>query len=357
MTRSRSLPLRVGIDLRLAGYRGGGIARYASELHRALGSVEGITPVALRSRKDSTARAGDVRLATPPHHRAESIAIPVELALRRAALDVYHATDFIAPRLPRVPIIATVHDLAFVTWPGDLTADALRYYRQLASSRHRTAAWITPSAWTADQLAELYEIERTRIHVVPHGVSLDLLQTPPRSRSARGTFVLAVGTIEPRKRYDLLLDAVSHDRHSPYLIVVGQPGWNSSAVQDRLRSMPNVTWLPSVDDETLAGLYRDAIALVVTARVEGFGLPALEAMACGTPVLSSGGGALPEVTGDAALHAEDQTPEAWRAAIREIAEDSDLWMSLSAAGRSRASEFSWERAARDTAIVYRTVRG
>ncbi len=346
----------IALDLRLAGYRGGGIARYARELQAALLATDGVEVRGLRSRRDTT-MTDDVRLRTPPHHRLERFAVPVELALARYRPDVYHATDFIAPHLPGIAGVATVHDLAFVHWPGDLAPDALAYYRQLGDARRRTAAWITPSCWTADDLAGVYGIERNRIHVIPHGVSLDLLAGQALPRAERGDYILAVGTVEPRKRYDLLLDALRERSDLPRLVIAGGLGWNCQDLESRLRATAGVEWLADVDDMQLRRLYKEASAVVVPSRAEGFGLPALEAMAVGTPVVSSGGGALPEVTGDAALTVEEASAEGWADAIERIVTDSGLWERLSQAGREQARAFSWERAARETAMVYREVAG
>jgi glycosyltransferase involved in cell wall biosynthesis len=279
------------------------------------------------------------------------------LALARYRPDVYHATDFIAPYLPGVPVVATVHDLAFVHWPDDLTPDALEYYRQIGSARRRTAAWIAPSQWTAGDLAGIYGIDSATIHVIPHGVSLDLLAERPRGRADRGEYVLAVGTVEPRKQYELLLAACQTGRALPRIVIAGAAGWNSGGIEARLRSTKGVEWLDDSDDAALRRLYAEAIAVVIPSRAEGFGLPALEAMAVGTPVVSSGGGALPEVTGDAALTVEEASGEGWAAAIERIATDDELWERLSAAGRGRAQEYSWERAANATKVVYRRLVG
>jgi glycosyltransferase involved in cell wall biosynthesis len=349
--------LTVALDLRLAAYRGGGISRYARELFAALAGVAGITATPLWSQRDHKVGHAGLRLRTPPHHRLESIAIPIELALGHARFDVYHAPDFIAPRLRRTPVVATVHDLAFVHWPDDLESSARAYYRSLRHSRARTAAWITPSRWTATQLAFLYDVDPDQIHVIPHGDSLGLGDLPVLSRSDRDDYILAVGTIEPRKRYHLLLDAVSRQPDGPRLIVVGQSGWQAADLEHRLRQVPTAVWLQDVDDARLRELYRAAIAVVIPSRAEGFGLPALEAMAAGTPVLSSGGGALLEVTADAAEHVPGDSWEAWADAIARITADTARWEHLSAAGRRRAESFSWERAAQDTAAVYRTVTG
>jgi glycosyltransferase involved in cell wall biosynthesis len=344
--------LHVALDMRLADYRTGGIARYAEELARALADIPGIELLPVRTRRGATDDATSVYLRTPPHHRLERYAIGIELALARQRLDIYHATDFVAPRLPRVARVATVHDLAFQHWPEDLEPDALTYYRGLAASRRWTRRWITPSRWTARELAQTYTIDPALISVIPHGVSIGLCGDGHLPREQRQGFLLAVGTIEPRKRYDLLLDALALTTCRPPIVVVGASGWNAGACEGRLRSTPGVTWLGAVANAELRRLYREAVALLVPSRAEGFGLPALEAMASGTPVLSSGGGALPEVTADAALVVAD-APARWAAAMERIVADTDTWQRLSEAGLARARNFTWARAAQATAEVYR----
>lgn len=354
------MALRVAFDMRLAGYRAGGIARYATDLAAALGNQPDIDLVPLRSVRDPASDPSAVRLRTPPHHRLERLAIPVELALRRVRPDVYHATDLVAPFLPRVPLVATVYDLAFLRWPEDLTPDALSYYRQLERSARWTDEWIVSSRWTATDLVERYRIDPARVTVIPLGLTPGLGRLAPLSREERGSYILAVGTVEPRKRYDLLLDALDHVDPAIRLVVAGHPGWRADDVQARLRdgaASGRVEWLAGPSDDVVWRLYREALAVALPSRVEGFGLAALEGMACGTPVISSGGGALPEVHGDAALVVADGSPGEWAAAIDRVAGDAALWRSLSAAGIARAASFDWATAAAATAAVYRRAAG
>jgi glycosyltransferase involved in cell wall biosynthesis len=294
-----------------------------------------------------------VRLWTPPHHRFERHAIGVELALRGVRPHVFHATDFIAPRLPAA-VVATVHDLVFMRRPDDLAPEALAHYQQLSVAKRWTNAWITPSRWTADELTACLGIDPGAIHVVPHGAPEALLAAQVTPRAARDDYVLAVGTVEPRKRYDLLLDAWRDTPSLPRLIVVGAPGWRAETVQARLATTPGVDWRRDVSDGQLRDLYRGALAVLVPSHMEGFGLSALEGLAAGTPVLSSGGGALLEVTGDSALTPHN-TPGGWAEAVARIRGDAELWRSLSTRGRARAATFRWSRAARETAAIYQAL--
>ncbi|MEI2618241.1 MAG: glycosyltransferase family 1 protein [Thermomicrobiales bacterium] len=358
--RLSDVALRVAFDMRLAGYRAGGIARYSTDLAAALRRQPDIDLVPLRAVRDPAVDPSSARFRTPPHHRLERYAVPVELMLRRVRPDIYHAVDLIAPILPGVPAVATVYDLAFLRWPEDLAADALAYYRQLGRSARWTREWIVPSAWTAADLVERYAIDPARVTVIPLGVTMGIDDQPALPRSSRGDYVLAVGTVEPRKRYDLLLDALHLVDPTIRLVVAGHPGWRSDDTQTRLQAATasgRVEWLVGPSDADVWRLYREAIAVVLPSRVEGFGLAALEGMAVGTPVISSGGGALPEVTGAVAIEVIDGDPGEWAAAIERVAGDAELWRSLSAGGVTRAKQFDWDDAAARTVAVYQRAVG
>lgn len=342
---------RVALDLRLAAYRAGGITRYATELLAALRGLDipRLAICELRSARD--ANRGGVRLRTPPHHRLERWALPAELLLQRVRPDVFHAVDFIAPPARGARVVATVHDLSFLERPQDLAPDALAWYSQLERSRRWTDAWIVPSRWTAEQLAARYGIDPATISVVPHGVPAFLRDVVPLPRATRGGYILAAGTVEPRKRLELLLDAWPQVGDELRLVVAGPRGWNADGLEARIHATPGVERRMDVDDAEMRDLYRHAVALAFPSWMEGFGLPALEAMACGTPVLSSGAGALPEVTGNAAI-TPDPDAAAWSEAITQIASDEPTWTRLATAGVQRAAEFRWDRAATQTAAVY-----
>ncbi|MEZ4521180.1 MAG: glycosyltransferase family 1 protein [Thermomicrobiales bacterium] len=349
--------IRVGLDQRLSAYRPGGISRYATELGTALAELPEIDLVRLLHRSDRSLDEEGIRLRTPPHHRLEPLAIGTELMLKRERLDVYHATDFVAPSFVRAPVIATVHDLAFIRWPDQLRRDALAYYRKILRQSGRTAHWITPSAWTRSELVDLVGIDERSISVIPHGVSSFVSSGNIQDRDERGPYIVAVGTVEPRKRYSLLLDALERMRPRPELVIVGAPGWNTDDLQHRIRRAEPVTWLSNATDADINRLLSNALALAIPSLAEGFGLGALEAMACGTPVVSSGLGALSEVTGDAAVVPDLDEPQSWADAIESVIHDDERWRKLSADGAARAREFTWESTARRTACVYREITG
>jgi glycosyltransferase involved in cell wall biosynthesis len=267
---------------------------------------------------------------------------------------VYHATDFIAPRILGTATVATVHDLEFVRHPEYLDDASLRYYRQIERSRDWTNAWITPSRWTAEDLASTYDIDPATITVIPHGLPVHLAHKQPVPRDEREPHLLIVGTIEPRKRHALILDALELIGDPLNIVLIGSIGWQSDDLVSRISRTAGIAWRRAVDDSALWDAYRNAWAVLVPSKSEGFGLQALEAMASGTPVVSSGHGALQEVTGLAALVPDSDDPSGWAAAIERIRKDEHLWNELSVFGQRRARAFTWKQAAEATARVYRT---
>ncbi len=349
---------RVAIDLRLAGVRTGGISRYATELYLALRKYGTLDIRSVRNRSDRVFEPGNYQFWTPPHHKYERFGLAVETLLFARGLDLFHATDFISPGIPGLPTIATVHDLAFLEHPEYLQSDALNYYQQLGRSRMWTSGWITPSVWTANALQSAFDIERADIHVIPHGAPEGYSLREPVERRRRGNYLLAVGTVEPRKQYDVLLDAMTllqGEVDQLQLIVVGSPGWRSQETQEWLLTHPGVVWHKYATESELRDLYRNAICLLIPSQSEGFGFAALESMASGTPVISSGGGALNEVTGNAALIPTCASGEAWAETIQQLLSSDRIWECLAQAGLERASLFSWKNAALQTEAAYRRV--
>ncbi|HEU4792112.1 MAG TPA: glycosyltransferase family 1 protein [Nitrolancea sp.] len=368
----------VVIDGRILAYRRGGIPRYITGITRHLPTVAPDLPARLLiNRPVDGLKLPASRVRTPPHHRFEVYALGLELALMRPSL--IHSPDFISPICPGIPRVVTVHDLAFLNGHSLLAPDSSRYYGQIFRAIRRADRVITVSQATAQQVIRHLGVPEQRIRVIHNGVddrfftsasepALEIVRREFNEEFYRRVntdrpLVLVVGTIEPRKRHRLLIQAVrfiakSHPSLQPLLVIVGQPGWQCEPIIAEITSAAStgdVCWLPEVSDVGLQALYQLATLLAIPSLDEGFGLPAAEAMAAGLPVIASARGALPEVIGDAGVLVEEETVPAWAESIEVLIEDAGLRTGLAARGRARASAFRWERAATETASVYREV--
>jgi glycosyltransferase involved in cell wall biosynthesis len=243
----------------------------------------------------------------------------------------------------------TVHDLVPVRWPETMPRWH-RSYTALFIGRMLDAAdrIIAPSQDTADDLNALLHVPAEKIRVVPNGVDALFFGPPVRAAAERPPYVLFVGTPEPRKNLARLISAMTilRERGRPEnLVIVGAGGWG-----DGITAGPGIQQTGRVSDEELHTLYANANCLALPSLHEGFGLPALEAMAAGTPVVAGQSGALPEVTGGAAILVDPLSAVAIADGIERAIADRARLVQM---GRSRAGEFTWDRAAALTAEVYR----
>jgi alpha-1,3-rhamnosyl/mannosyltransferase len=246
-------------------------------------------------------------------------------------VDVLHCPTYYAPVRPRVPTVVTVHDLAVLRHPEWFPAWTRTYAPHVVPRMIRAAARvIAVSEFTAREIEELLGIPRERIRVVANGVEPVFTRAGP---GADGDYVLAVGTLEPRKNLERTIEAAK--RVGVELRVVGESGWG--------RVDAGVAWQGRVDDAALARLYRGARCLVYPSYYEGFGIPVAEALACGTPVVTSRGSAMEEVAGNAAVLVDPLDVESIAAGIVEAS-------SRSVDGFEPPT---WDEAARSTVEVYR----
>jgi glycosyltransferase involved in cell wall biosynthesis len=275
-------------------------------------------------------------------------------AARDVGADVYHvpfARGSLTTGSP--PLVVTIHDLVVLRNP-EVVRRWNRYYTTIVLPRVARVAdvVITPSADTANDVEKLLRIDASRIRVVPNGVSDRFFGAPTSSEKASEPYVLFVGSSGPRKNLGRLLTAMSLLRqrgHEELLFVAGTDGQSSSGVPI---SADGVRVLGPVDDDRLHALYAGARCVVLPSLHEGFGLPALEAMACGVPVVAARAGGLPEVCGDAAVLVNPLDVNAIADGIAQaLAEGS----ALGSRGRLRAREFSWDVAAAEAVAVYRSV--
>ena len=384
--------MHIGFDARLVAYREGGIARYARSLLHALTSEDRHNDYTILVARDgapiigrTVGRIAHRTLLTPPHHRLERATLGLELAPLH--FDVFHSPDFIPPRLRRgTRTVITVHDLAFLRDGALLDGQSRRYYGQIHDAVRRADAIIAPSQSTRRDLLALTDAAADKIVVVPEAADeryrpLTRAERMAALRNPQGTklnadlvrlvsgefgpFLLFVGTIEPRKNLPMLFRAYERyreqaGRRAATLVLAGAAGWRADAeltTIERLRRGNRLVWFDSPTDEQLLLLYNASSLLLLPSHHEGFGLTAIEAMACGTPVLASDSSSLPEVLGTTGLLLPADDEEAWVAAIREVNEHRERRAALIAAGLRRAAEFSWARAARETLAVYRHALG
>lgn len=362
--------MRVALDLRLAFHRRGGIATYARRLLEALSEVEpSSTFIEVRDRRDPSRTDGlpnvkTLRVVTPAHFRSEPWTLPIELL--RARADLFHATDFVAPWPSPAPSVVTVHDLTFLRRPELVTPAAARYYSRVRRSARRARAVIAVSSTTKHDVVTMLGVPKDRVHVVPLAADaafrpLDdeaLLRAARHRSGLPDRFMLFVGTREPRKNLGALLDARASVRYGGRpvpLVLVGEEGWLSEELERRVRTEKDVRVLGGVAAEDLVAIYNLATVVALPSLEEGFGLPVIESMACGTPVVCSDRGALPEVAGDAALLVDPHDVDGLAAALTSVFEDPTLRERMRQRGFARSATFGWHRTARETAAVYRRV--
>ncbi len=283
--------------------------------------------------------------------------------------DVFHFTNFLRPPLRHGRSVVTIFDMSFERFPQFAEAKNLRNLRRgIRRTAAKADAIITISDFSAREISELLPESRGKLFPIPLGISPDFAPASEeavaelRAKAAlERPYILAVGTIEPRKNLKFLVDVFEQMGGDSALegldlVIAGMPGWRCDDILQRFETSPRadrIHYMKYVPDGSLAALYTGAAVLAVPSHYEGFGFPPLEAMACGTPVVSSAGGSLPEVLGDAAIVVPDFDPDAWRTALGGAANDASLRAKLIEKGFARAATFRWRRTAEETWKVYR----
>jgi glycosyltransferase involved in cell wall biosynthesis len=321
--------MRVGLDVSPLDQTAAGTARYLAALER----LDGVELVRL-------AQHGSGRAAAVYR---DAVWYPLVLSrlARTERLDVLHCPTFRGPlRTPSCPLVVTVHDLAVLRHPETFNPWT-RHYSRLCVSRVARAAGlvIAVSEHTKRDVVELLGTPEQKVRVVPNGVAETFTPDGP---AESGDYVLAVGTIEPRKNLERLAEATRG--LGVELRVAGARGWGHVDLGVGVRRLGRVS------DEELARLYRGARCLAYPSLYEGFGIPILESMACGTPVVTSRGGGTEETAGDAAVLVDPLDPASIAAGIEEAAARRS---ELQAAGIERSRRFGWDEVARRTAELYR----
>jgi glycosyltransferase involved in cell wall biosynthesis len=283
-----------------------------------------------------------------------------------------HFVGFPAVLAQRKPTVVTVHDLTFKTRPetrGDLIS---RFHWEFFGVRgaRRADHVITISQNTQRDIQHFLNVPEERISVIYEAAASIFRPVEPESAriTARGKYgiegryILFVGTLEPIKNLSRLIEAYALARQrgmtEPSLVVVGQKGWQFADIfarVERLGLQDEIVFTGFVPDEDLPALYSGADVFVMPSLYEGFGLPVLEAMACGTPVLTSDVSSLPEIASDAAILVNPMDVDALAEALERVCGDDYLRQNMRLAGLARAAQFSWRRCAEETREVYRRV--
>jgi glycosyltransferase involved in cell wall biosynthesis len=321
---------RLAIDVSPLVQTRAGTARYLKGLLREL-----------RRRDDVEVRARTFgradRLSTLAR---DAVWYPFVLGREREA-DVLHCPTYRGPLRSGRPLVVTVHDLAVLRHPDAFNRWTRAYSPRLVPRVLAGATRvIAVSEFTRRELVELLHVPDEKIRVVPNAVEREFTRDGP---SADGEYVLAVGTLEPRKNLARLIEAVR--RTDIELRVVGARGWGGVEVEGN-----GVHWLGEVSDVELARLYRGATCVAYPSLYEGFGIPVLEAMACGVPVVTTRGTAMEEVADGAAVLVDASDPAEIAAGIERATSERDR---LVAHGLERARSFRWDSVAEATVVVYR----
>jgi glycosyltransferase involved in cell wall biosynthesis len=322
--------VRVGIDVSPLVQTRAGTARHVRGL---VGALRGRDDLEL----ELLSFGGSGRVSSVVR---DSLWYPVGLSRRSRGVDVLHCPTFRGPAGAGVPTVVTVHDLAILRHPHWFP----RWHRLYGSAGLRKVlraadAIVAVSEFTKGEVVELAGVPPDSVRVVPNGV--DDVFRPPGDAVSRGEYVLAVATLEPRKNLERVVEAAR--LAGVELRVVGARGWGGVAVPG---------WVGEITDAELAELYRGARCAVYASLYEGFGLPVLEAMACGTPVVTSRGTATEEIAGGGAVLVDPLDVESIATGIDEAQTLRDELVPL---GLARAREFTWERAADDVEALWREV--
>jgi glycosyltransferase involved in cell wall biosynthesis len=302
----------------------------------------------------------------------EQAALP--LLARQTQLDLLHGAVNVVPALAACPSVVTVHDLSFMRYPQAFPPVQRAYLQsQVRRSTRAARQVIAVSQATKQDVVELFGVAPERIDVVHNGVDASFCPAPAgqveafrRRQGLPERYILHVGTLEPRKNLVRLVQAFAQVRANDpgqppaKLVLAGGKGWDYGAIfaeVDRLGLAQDVIFPGYVADEELAWWYRAAAVFAYPSLMEGFGLPVLEAMACGAPTVTSNLSSLPEVAGDAALLVDPTSVDALADALLRLMADAGLANDLRARGQAQAARFPWSRTAQQTAAVYRRALG
>lgn len=355
--------MRIALDLRMLVEPPDGISRYTLELARGLGAALPNDDLCVVGDPARIARQLPITRVLPARTTSISAAEQIELplVLYRNRIDLFHATLFVAPALYHRPYVLTVHDVNYMVLPELYgRARELYFHTAVRLFARRARALITVSEFSRGEIEKRLGIPAERIEVIPNGIDArfspadeDEIALVRDARELPEDYLLYVGSFVPHKNVPTLLRAYARLSDAPKLVLCGRnPGQLRDEI-DRLGITKRVVLLDGARDDELPALYSGATAFVFPSRYEGFGLPPLEAMACGAPTIVSNAGSLPEVTGGAALLFDPDDDVALAARLRELLDSPSRRSELALAGRVRAAQFRWQDAVTRTAALYR----
>ncbi len=360
--------VRIGIDYTSAAHQSAGIGRYTYQMVKALAArpvnSSGVDyRLFVADSKNVKSTLPGPNFSWCPSRLTERwlarlwyrLRLPLWIETWTGPLDLFHAADFVLPPVkPGVRTIVTIHDLSFVREPDSVMPGMTAHLKRwVPRSVERADRVIAVSEATRQDLIELYQTPPEKITTLYHGVTAEfkVIKEPATLASVRQkyglgdrSFILSLGTIQPRKNYRRLIQAFAKIDRSFSLVIGGGKGWkyeNILAEVARQGLEKRVHFLGFVADADLPALYNAASLFVLPSLYEGFGLPLLEAMSCGTPVIASNRSAMPEVVGQAGLLVDPRDTPAIAAAISKVLADPNLQQRLSQAGLIQAARFSW----------------
>ena len=364
--------MHIGMDARLIYYRHGGISTYIRRLVEALERLDTENRYTVfhsrKARSTLVRRFARAKLWTPCHHRLERISLSVELA--RFNLDLLHSPDFSPPLRGARRHVITVHDLTFLHYPQFLTAESRRYYNgQIERAVRQADHILADSQATKTDIVNMLHVPPEKITVHMLGVNESFRPLPEEAlESCRQTlqlprhYILFVGTFEPRKNIRGLLAAyrqlITRLPDAPPLVLAGQRGWLFEETMAYIGSLSlggRVLWRENVPQSAMPALYNMASVLVMPSFYEGFGFPALEAMACGTVPIVSDRSSLPEVVGDVGLQINPDDPATLADALEHALTHPEWVAAMRQAGLDRAATFTWDRTAALVLSVYNSL--
>lgn len=365
--RAGSAPLRVALDATPLLGRRTGVGNFVQGLVGALAERAdvdlGVYAVTWRTRPELAAQLppGSRLLGRPmparPLHRIWGAGLPLPVEWFTGTVDVVHGTNSIVPPTRRAAQVVTVHDLSPLRYP-EVCEPATLAYPDFIRRAVARGAWVhTDSRFVADEVAEAFGVPAERVRAVHPGI-------PPLSAGGAAPelpverYILAVGTVEPRKDYPGLVqafDQLAGDRPGLGLVVVGADAWGAEPFRAAIaasRYRDRIIRPGYLADAELAALVRGAAVLAYPSRYEGFGFPPLQAMAAGVPVVATAAGSVPEVVGDAAATVPVGDTDALAAALALVLDDRGYAAGRVEAGRTRAALFSWASLADGMVSLY-----